>query len=54
MRHGTGKYIDAKNGTEYNGPWVNNQMHGLGTISSADGRVFQGEWFEGKRIYHLS
>jgi hypothetical protein len=34
------------------GEWVNDNMHGQGTYSSEDGRIYDGEWIQNQRHGH--
>ncbi|KAL4463067.1 hypothetical protein ABPG74_007068 [Tetrahymena malaccensis] len=55
-RQGFGKFIFS-NGYQYDGYWENNSLNGVGTITSASGRViyegqFLNNYIEGKGIYY--
>ena len=44
MRSGYGVFYYNEGG-KYKGNWLNNKMHGKGTLEYADGRVaYQGDW----------
>jgi len=49
MRDGKGKYINEKEGVEYEGYWKNGLRHGEGTLKYNNGSVYIGEWEEGKK-----
>ena len=45
MRSGYGVFYYNEGG-KYKGNWLNNQMHGKGTLQYADGRVaYCGDWY---------
>ncbi|EAS01684.2 MORN motif protein (macronuclear) [Tetrahymena thermophila SB210] len=55
-RQGVGKFIFS-NGYQYDGEWQSNLLNGVGTITSASGRViyegqFLNNYIEGKGIYY--
>ncbi|KAL4496403.1 hypothetical protein ABPG72_014633 [Tetrahymena utriculariae] len=55
-RQGVGKFIFS-NGYQYDGEWQSNLLNGVGTITSASGRViyegqFLNSYIEGKGIYY--
>ena len=48
VRSGRGKYT-YPNGDTYDGDWVNNKKHGVGTYLYSTSQVkYQGTWEEGK------
>jgi hypothetical protein len=45
MRNGTGKFF-YKEGSYYDGEWLNNKMHGKGMLYYASGKLaYDGEWY---------
>ena len=52
-RHGRGMEL-AKNGEKYDGDWVDNQKHGVGTYRWPNGRWRDGVWTRDKRIKWLT
>jgi hypothetical protein len=36
---------DCIDGSQYEGDWVNNMRHGIGTLMAADGTIYQGEFW---------
>lgn len=53
VRHGTGSNVDGD--TQYIGEWLNDAMHGQGTITFASGASYSGSWvanqFDGLGCY---
>lgn len=41
-------------GTEYNGSWVNGEMHGVGLYTDKSGYIVKGFWMQGKLIHNFS
>lgn len=37
-------------GTRYEGEFLNDQLHGRGTVYNADGSQYSGQWIEGQYI----
>ena len=44
-----GKYINAKEGVEYQGEWLDGMRHGQGTLTYKNGSVYEGEWQRGMK-----
>ena len=42
-----------KNGSEYDGYWLNNRKEGQGVFRFVNGNVFEGEWVEDKCLMGL-
>ena len=40
LRHGEGKYINEREGVEYNGHWENGMRHGYGELRYKNGSVY--------------
>lgn len=49
MRHGQGKYVNVKEGVEYNGAWENGMRHGYGELNYKNGSIYQGKWERGMK-----
>ena len=49
MRHGKGIYRFAASGDKYDGSWVKNNKHGLGTMTYNGKGVYQGYWENNRR-----
>ena len=49
MRHGTGEYKWSDGDKCYIGEWVENNMHGRGVLTYADGRCYEGEFENDER-----
>lgn len=49
LRHGTGKYINVKEGVEYVGEWLDGMRHGNGTLTYKNGSIYDGQWERGMK-----
>lgn len=50
MREGQGTQ-QFQTGENYKGEWVQDKMHGIGSIVYPNGDCYEGQWDEGKRVY---
>jgi len=50
-REGTGRLSRPGEGEEYVGAWLADQRHGRGRLTTADGTVFEGEWFQDRLVH---
>ena len=46
--HGEG-YYTWKDGTNYEGQFVNNNIHGFGKFTSAKGKIYEGMWVNNEK-----
>ena len=46
--HGKGTYV-CKDGSKYEGNYVENRKEGFGKFTFASGNVYEGEWKDGKQ-----
>jgi len=49
LRHGKGKYINQKEGVEYEGQWEAGMRHGYGELRYKNGSIYQGHWERGMK-----
>jgi len=41
--------LTCRNGVIYDGGWLNDKKHGLGTQNYGNGTIYTGYWFEDQR-----
>jgi hypothetical protein len=46
--NGQGTLINTSRGIKYQGEWLDNLLHGSGSITYSDGTTYQGEWIDNR------